>query len=599
MASPPSRTARPLAPAGRAGAAAPSRSPRAPALIVTAELRGLGGVVLEQALLDSTSDPQKSLIAWANRLAAELDVEGVGTPRSLPGSHAGHRRVNRRAAADPTRPRRRAACRSPAEPCPRPGRPSRPRYSGWRSPKAPIDDHSRSAAAPRRDARDRHSRTPASGRRPRRSRRSRAPPGAPRPLTGAVSRHAPRAAAPCRAARAGPGGRAGRSEGTQHQRPEHQGHDHRHERRPPAAAVLDADRSPAAAPGSGPPPSPPMTAATASAADRRGRARSAGTRPGPSSPGLRPREDHQRQAASAGEAVVERPRVVAQDRRGRRARSRRSRRRRASARDAESVGQVRPRPAAGRRRPGRPRPGRRRSPPRGRPTSTEVGFSQLVTGSPRGVADRHAARRDRPDDVRRGRTASGSTRARTACRSTGAAALGSHRCAAGGEGRAAEDDPDRREEERDGEGRHDRPERPRGRRSRRRPARRSARRGWPPRPGPWSARPGCRIAAPTARRRPPSVQSPAPKSAPAQHRVGDQPDHDQRGDDVSQAHVAALGSRGQSRRRRSPRPGASARAGAAPDRRGRQRRVDHGHEARSRTGCPMRRSRPASTRMTP
>jgi hypothetical protein len=92
------------------GPARPRRRSRAkpkPArarLIVTAELRGLGGVVLEQALLDSTSDPQKSLIGWANRLAAELDVEGVGMPRSYRDLMQGIVAVNRRAAADPSRP---------------------------------------------------------------------------------------------------------------------------------------------------------------------------------------------------------------------------------------------------------------------------------------------------------------------------------------------------------------------------------------------------------------------------------------------------------------------------------------------------------------
>jgi hypothetical protein len=105
MASPAAlHTDRPLAPARPRRRSRAKPKPARARLIVTAELRGLGGVVLEQALLDSTSDPQKSLIAWANRLAAELDVEGVGTPRSYRDLMQGIVGVNRRAAADPTRP---------------------------------------------------------------------------------------------------------------------------------------------------------------------------------------------------------------------------------------------------------------------------------------------------------------------------------------------------------------------------------------------------------------------------------------------------------------------------------------------------------------
>lgn len=37
-----------------------------------AELRGLGGLVLEQALLDSRARPLKSLLDWNQRLAEEL-----------------------------------------------------------------------------------------------------------------------------------------------------------------------------------------------------------------------------------------------------------------------------------------------------------------------------------------------------------------------------------------------------------------------------------------------------------------------------------------------------------------------------------------------
>ncbi len=48
--------------------------------MVIAELRGLGGLVLEQALLDGLVEPVPSLVTWANRLAAELQVEGFAPP---------------------------------------------------------------------------------------------------------------------------------------------------------------------------------------------------------------------------------------------------------------------------------------------------------------------------------------------------------------------------------------------------------------------------------------------------------------------------------------------------------------------------------------
>lgn len=98
-------------PAARTAAATPSRrrsraKPKPPRvrIVVMSELRGLGGLVVEQALLDGAAQPQASLVAWANRLAAELDVEGVGAPatyRELMHCIVG---VNRRAAADPDRP---------------------------------------------------------------------------------------------------------------------------------------------------------------------------------------------------------------------------------------------------------------------------------------------------------------------------------------------------------------------------------------------------------------------------------------------------------------------------------------------------------------
>ena len=73
-------------------------------LVVVSELRACGGLVLEQALLDGTATPQASVTAWANRLASELDVEGVGTPADYRELMKAIVAVNRRAAADPDRP---------------------------------------------------------------------------------------------------------------------------------------------------------------------------------------------------------------------------------------------------------------------------------------------------------------------------------------------------------------------------------------------------------------------------------------------------------------------------------------------------------------
>lgn len=48
--------------------------------VILAELKGLGGLVHEQALLDASAPPQTSLVEWSNRLAGELAVDGVGSP---------------------------------------------------------------------------------------------------------------------------------------------------------------------------------------------------------------------------------------------------------------------------------------------------------------------------------------------------------------------------------------------------------------------------------------------------------------------------------------------------------------------------------------
>jgi hypothetical protein len=73
-------------------------------IVVISELRGLGGLVLEQALLDGAAEPQASLVAWANRLASELDVQGAGTPATYRDLMQSIVAINRRASADPSRP---------------------------------------------------------------------------------------------------------------------------------------------------------------------------------------------------------------------------------------------------------------------------------------------------------------------------------------------------------------------------------------------------------------------------------------------------------------------------------------------------------------
>ncbi len=103
----------PLATAPQAHAA-PAPSPRRRSrakpkpprmrIVVISELRGLGGLVLEQALLDGAAEPQASLVAWANRLAMELDVAGVGSPATYRELMQSIVAINRRASADPGRP---------------------------------------------------------------------------------------------------------------------------------------------------------------------------------------------------------------------------------------------------------------------------------------------------------------------------------------------------------------------------------------------------------------------------------------------------------------------------------------------------------------
>ncbi len=51
-----------------------------PYVEVRAELRSLAALVYEQALMDANAAPVDSLLEWADRLADELDITGVGRP---------------------------------------------------------------------------------------------------------------------------------------------------------------------------------------------------------------------------------------------------------------------------------------------------------------------------------------------------------------------------------------------------------------------------------------------------------------------------------------------------------------------------------------
>lgn len=95
------RTAPPSPPRRRSRA---KPKPPRPRIVVLSELKGLGGLVVEQALLDGTAAPQASVVEWANRLATELDVPGVGAPADYRELLHAIVAVNRRAAADPDRP---------------------------------------------------------------------------------------------------------------------------------------------------------------------------------------------------------------------------------------------------------------------------------------------------------------------------------------------------------------------------------------------------------------------------------------------------------------------------------------------------------------
>lgn len=72
--------------------------------VVMSELRGLGGLVLELALLDRSAQPKGSLLEWTDRLAAELGVQDGGRPETHGDLLDAIVRIQRRALADPDRP---------------------------------------------------------------------------------------------------------------------------------------------------------------------------------------------------------------------------------------------------------------------------------------------------------------------------------------------------------------------------------------------------------------------------------------------------------------------------------------------------------------
>lgn len=76
------------------------RPPRQRAVVI-AELRGLGGLVLEQALLEADARPLPSLIAWIDRLSRELDQGAARVAQTY--SELMHQitEVGRRAIEDP------------------------------------------------------------------------------------------------------------------------------------------------------------------------------------------------------------------------------------------------------------------------------------------------------------------------------------------------------------------------------------------------------------------------------------------------------------------------------------------------------------------
>lgn len=90
-------------PARRRRSRAKPRPPR-PRTVVMSELRGLGGVVLEQALLDGEAAPAPSVVEWCRRLARELGLGDPGSPRTYREMMAAVLNLHRAALADPERP---------------------------------------------------------------------------------------------------------------------------------------------------------------------------------------------------------------------------------------------------------------------------------------------------------------------------------------------------------------------------------------------------------------------------------------------------------------------------------------------------------------
>ena len=90
-------------PPSRRRSRAKPKPPR-PREVLVFELRGLGGVVLEQALQDPSARPQASLVAWAARLAAELGAPPAAASATYRDLMARIVEVNRDAQANPSRP---------------------------------------------------------------------------------------------------------------------------------------------------------------------------------------------------------------------------------------------------------------------------------------------------------------------------------------------------------------------------------------------------------------------------------------------------------------------------------------------------------------
>jgi hypothetical protein len=104
-----------IAPPSSPVAAAPRRrrpsrakpKPPRPREVLLSELRGLGALVLEQALQDSGARPRASLAAWAAQLASELGCAAAPAPPSYGALMRRVVEINREAEAHPGRPTRR------------------------------------------------------------------------------------------------------------------------------------------------------------------------------------------------------------------------------------------------------------------------------------------------------------------------------------------------------------------------------------------------------------------------------------------------------------------------------------------------------------